>query len=146
MFKRSAPAIRRAWRGNWHTYVTHLAQPARHPRMFLSYRWRHVRNTGNGEGMNLAALIGEVASEVGRSGVDRVSFELAVIGRPGSEREVFTVQVGGAQGEACRRFLGVGHRVAIEGRVVPGATPAEVIADRVQFLTTRAQVAAMAGS
>jgi hypothetical protein len=35
--------------------------------------------------------------------------------------------------------------VAVEGRIAPGARPAEILAERVQFLTTRAQAAALAG-
>ena len=89
--------------------------------------------------MNLAALIGEVTSPIQLQADGDVTFSLAVIGRQGDSRQIFTVQAHGAQGEACRRYLDRGLRVAIEGRVVPGAVPAEVIADRVQFLTTRAQ-------
>lgn len=93
--------------------------------------------------MNLAALIGEVMGPVERQGADAVAFPLAVMGPPGQERERVAVQVAGAQAEACRRFLAPGHRVAVEGRVRAGARPAEVVAERVQFLTTRAQAAAM---
>ena len=89
--------------------------------------------------MNLAALIGEVTSPIQPQADGDVTFSLAVIGRQGDPRQTFTVQAHGAQGEACRRYLDQGLRVAVEGRVVPGAVPAEVIADRVQFLTTRAQ-------
>lgn len=88
--------------------------------------------------MNLVALIGEVASEVRTDG-DGVAFAIAVIGRRGSPSEVVRVQVHGAQGSSCGRYLSPGQRVAVEGRVVPGANPAEVVADRVQFLTSRVQ-------
>ena len=89
--------------------------------------------------MNLAALIGEVISPMQTLEEGEVRFSLAVIGRQGDPRQTLTVQAHGAQGDACRRYLDQGQRVAVEGRVVPGAAPAEVIADRVQFLTTRAQ-------
>lgn len=91
--------------------------------------------------MNLVALIGEVASEVREAG-DGAAFALAVIGRRDRGRDVLKVQVSGAQGRACIGRLGPGHRVAVEGRVIPDGVPAEVLAERVQFLTTRAQTAA----
>ena len=93
--------------------------------------------------MNLAALIGEVTSEVEPIEGDVVRFSLAVMGRPGAQRDVFRVQAAGAQAAACRRFLRPGHRIAIDGRVVPGAEPIEILAERVQFLTTRAQAESM---
>ncbi|MEW6583804.1 MAG: hypothetical protein AB1416_13695 [Actinomycetota bacterium] len=92
--------------------------------------------------MNVAALIGEVASGV-TDDADGVRFALAVAARGGGEAERVDVHARGGQAEACRAYLRPGHRVAIEGRVAPGARPAEVIADRIQFLTTRAQAAAM---
>ena len=93
--------------------------------------------------VNLAALIGEVASAVEPPEGEVVRFSIAVLGRLGEPREVFHVQAAGAQAVACRRFLRPGHRVAIEGRVVPGAEPTEIEAERVQFLTTRAQAESM---
>jgi single-stranded DNA-binding protein len=93
--------------------------------------------------MNMAALIGEVASPVESAGDDAVRFSLAVARRGGEAAEQVDVQATGPQAEACRAFLRPGHRVAIEGRVSPGASPAEVVAERVQFLTTRAEAAAM---
>lgn len=89
--------------------------------------------------MNLAALIGEVTSAIQPRADGDVTFMLAVIGRHGKPRQTLTVQARGTQGEACRRYLDRGLCVAVAGRVVPGAVPAEVIADRVRFLTTRAQ-------
>jgi len=89
--------------------------------------------------VNLAALIGEVVTAVESRGEDVATFSVAVIGRLGEGGDTFTVEVRGAQGDACRRFLQPGHRIAVEGRVLPGAAPAQVIAERVQFLTTRAQ-------
>ena len=93
--------------------------------------------------MNLAALIGEVTSAVEPPEGDVARFSLAVIGRFGAPPDTFRVQTVGAQAVQCRRFLRPGHRIAIEGRVVPGADPIEVLAERVQFLTTRAQAEAM---
>lgn len=93
--------------------------------------------------MNLAALIGEVASEVEPSGDETVRFRLAVAGRGGEAPDLVTIQARGGQAAACRTYLRAGHRVAVEGRVAPGARPAEVLAERVQFLTTRAQAEAM---
>ena len=92
--------------------------------------------------MNLAAVIGEVASPVEAAEEGAVRFAVVVAGRgDGSERLV--VQAGGAQGAACRTYLRPGHRVAVEGRVAPGARPAEILAQRVQFLTTRLQAEAL---
>jgi single-stranded DNA-binding protein len=95
--------------------------------------------------MNLAALIGEVASTVeAESEVgDAVSFTVAVPER-GGDPQVLRVQAKGKQAAACREYLRPGHRVAVEGRVAPAARSAEVLADRVQFLTTRAQARALA--
>jgi len=93
--------------------------------------------------MNMAALIGEVASPVESTGEDVVRFSLAVARRGAGDAEQVDVQASGAQAAACRAFLRPGHRVAVEGRVSPGASPAEVVAERVQFLTTRAEAEAM---
>lgn len=92
--------------------------------------------------MNLAALIGEVVTEVQSHGDDAVTFDVAVIGRGGGVGGTFVVQVLGAQAQACRRFLQPGHRVAIEGAVNTGGSPVQVVAERVQFLTSRAQAEA----
>jgi single-stranded DNA-binding protein len=89
--------------------------------------------------MNLAALIGEFVSPVVPPEGDDAEFGMSVLGPVGEGAERVRVRVRGAQAESCRRFLLPGHRVAVEGRVVPGGRPAEVAADRVQFLTTRAQ-------
>lgn len=93
--------------------------------------------------MNMAALIGEVASPVEPTGDDAVRFSLAVARRGAADAEQVEVHASGAQAAACRAFLRPGHRVAVEGRVAPGASPAEVVAERVQFLTTRAEAEAM---
>jgi len=93
--------------------------------------------------VNLAALIGEVGSAIEQHGEGEARFALVLAGRAGGEPERLTVQVRGAQAAACRAYLRPGHRVAVEGRVAPGARPAEILADRVQFLTTRAQAAQM---
>jgi Single-strand binding protein family len=93
--------------------------------------------------MNMAALIGEVSSPVEPDGDDAVRFSVAVARRNAESAEQMEVQASGAQAEACRAFLRPGHRVAIEGRVAPGASPAEVVAERVQFLTTKAEAEAM---
>ena len=93
--------------------------------------------------MNLAALIGEVGSAVEQTGEGEARFALVLAGRAGDEPQRLTVQVRGAQAAACRAYLRQGHRVAVEGRVASGARPAEILADRVQFLTTRAQAAQM---
>jgi single-stranded DNA-binding protein len=92
--------------------------------------------------MNLAALIGEVASDVEGSG-EEATFRLAV-SRGGGEAQVLGVRAAGRQAEACRAYLRPGHRVAVEGRVAPREEAVEVLADRVQFLTTRAQAAVLA--
>jgi len=94
--------------------------------------------------MNMAALIGEVASPVEPDGDDGARFSLAVARRSGADAEQVDVHATGAQAAACRAYLRPGHRVAVEGRVAPGATPAEVVAERIQFLTTRAEADAMA--
>jgi single-stranded DNA-binding protein len=94
--------------------------------------------------MNMAALIGEVASPVEVDGDDGARFSLAVARRGGSEAEQVDVHASGAQAAACRAYLRPGHRVAVEGWVAPGALPAEVVAERIQFLTTRAEAEAMA--
>jgi len=86
----------------------------------------------------MAALIGEVASPVQPEGEDAVSFAVIVAVR-GEEPERVGVFATGGQATACSRFLRPGHRVAVEGRVAPDARPAEVLADRIQFLTTRAE-------
>jgi hypothetical protein len=120
-----------------------LAQSARHLRGFPVYaRGVDVRDE-EVAAVNLAALIGEVASAVEPPEGEVARFSLAVMGRLGEPRQVFRVQTGGAQAVACRRFLQPGHRIAIEGRVVPGADPTEILAERVQFLTTRAQAESM---
>jgi hypothetical protein len=93
--------------------------------------------------MNMAALIGEVASAVEPTGEETVRFRLAVAGRGEGDPEVVTVQARGGQADACRRYLRQGHRVAVEGRIAPGGCPAEVLAERVQFLTTKAQAREM---
>jgi len=93
--------------------------------------------------MNLAALIGEVASEVDGAG-DEATFRLAVA-RGGGAADVLGVRAAGRQAQACRAYLRRGHRVAVEGRVAAPGEPVEVVADRVQFLTTRAQAAELAG-
>jgi hypothetical protein len=51
--------------------------------------------------------------------------------------------VTGAQAVTCLRYLRPGHRVAVEGRVAPAGQPAEILAQRVQFLTTRAEARAL---
>ena len=93
--------------------------------------------------MNLAALIGEVGSTIEPDGEGEAQFALVLAGRAGGEPQRLTVQVRGAQAAACRAYLRPGHRVAVEGRVASGARPAEILADRVQFLTTRAEAAGM---
>jgi single-stranded DNA-binding protein len=92
--------------------------------------------------VNLAALIGEVASSVEPVGDAAARFALAVRG-PGEAPEVLGVHATGAQARACLAYLRPGHRVAVEGRVAPDARPAEVVAQRIQFLTTRAQAVAL---
>ena len=92
--------------------------------------------------MNLAALIGEVASGVEPVGASAARFTLAVRGS-GEAPDVLAVHVSGAQARACLAYLRPGYRVAVEGRVAPGARPAEVVAQRIQFLTTRAQAVAL---
>ena len=62
---------------------------------------------------------------------------------PGEAPDVLAVHATGAQARACLAYLRPGHRVAVEGRVAPGARPAEVVAQRIQFLTTRAQAMAL---
>ena len=94
--------------------------------------------------MNLAALIGEVASTVEVDGDDAIRFSLAVATRGEGGPERVAVQARGGQAAACRAYLRPGHRVAVEGRVAPGARPAEVLAERIQFLTTRAQAQELA--
>ena len=89
--------------------------------------------------MNTVALIGQVASEVESRDGDQIRFSLAVLGRHDTTAAIVIVQAGGAQSGPCRRYLRVGARVAIEGRVVPGADPADVVADRIQFLTSGAR-------
>ena len=88
--------------------------------------------------MNVAALIGEVTSEV-TTDAEGVRFGMAVAAPRGGPVETVQVHARGGQAEACRAYLRPGHRVAVEGRVAPGAVPAEVLAERVQFLTTRAE-------
>lgn len=95
--------------------------------------------------MNLVALIGEVVSPVEEDGDEAVRFALAVAARGGKEAERVAVRAHGGQAAACRAYLRPGHRVAIEGRVAPRADPAEVLADRVQFLTTRSQARQLSG-
>ena len=95
--------------------------------------------------MNLVAVIGEVAGPVERGADGTVRFAVAVAGRDEAPDRL-QVQARGAQGAACLAYLQPGHRVAIEGRVAPEARPAEILAERVQFLTTRAQAAALAAS
>jgi hypothetical protein len=122
------------------------ARPARHPRAAATYRpSQDPPRAGDGESggaMNLAALIGEVASAVEPASDDAVRFSLAVP-PGGGDPQILWVQAGGRQAAACREYLRPGHRVAVEGRVAPGAEPAEVLAERVQFLTTRAQARAL---
>jgi single-stranded DNA-binding protein len=91
--------------------------------------------------VNLVAIIGEVASPVQERG-DEARFAVAVAGR-GDGPERLSVQVTGAQAATCVRYLRPGHRVAVEGRVAPTGRPAEILAQRVQFLTTRAEARAL---
>jgi hypothetical protein len=98
-----------------------------------------------GVAVNLAAVIGTVDSEVLPDGEDTARFSVAVRA-PGGGREVIGVQARGGQAASCRAILRPGHRVAVEGRVAPGARPAEVLAERVQFLTTRAEAASLAAA
>jgi hypothetical protein len=91
--------------------------------------------------MNLVAIIGEVASPVQERG-EAARFAVAVAGR-GDGPERLSVQVTGAQAATCLRYLRPGHRVAVEGRVAPAGQPAEILAQRVQFLTTRAEARAL---
>jgi single-stranded DNA-binding protein len=88
--------------------------------------------------MNLVAVIGEVASAVEAGDEGTVRFAVAVAGREESPDRL-TVQATGGQAAACARYLRPGHRVAVEGRVAPRARPAEILAQRIQFLTTRAE-------
>jgi len=95
--------------------------------------------------MNLVAVIGEVASPVAAGEDGTVRFAVAVVGR-GEAPDRLEVEAHGGQAAACLTYLRPGHRVAVEGRIAPGARPAEILAERVQFLTTRAQAAALAGA
>jgi single-stranded DNA-binding protein len=91
--------------------------------------------------VNLVTLIGEVTSRIqGVPDGEEVTFAVAVIGRRGQDRQHLTVRVSGAQGDACRRYLSPGYRVAIEGHVRAGPSSADIVADRVQFLTRLAHV------
>ncbi len=92
--------------------------------------------------MNLVAVIGEVAGPVEAGADGAARFPVAVAGRAEAPDRL-TVEAHGAQAAACLAYLRPGHRVAVEGRVAAGARPAEILAERVQFLTTRAQAAAM---
>jgi hypothetical protein len=92
--------------------------------------------------MNLVAVIGEVAGPVEEGGDGVVRFTVAVAGR-GEHPDRLAVQARRAQAASCLAYLRAGHRVAVEGRVAPGGRPAEILAERVQFLTTRAQAAAL---
>jgi single-stranded DNA-binding protein len=91
--------------------------------------------------VNLVTLIGEVTSPIERvPNGEEVTFGLTVIGRRREDPQHLTVRASGAQGAACRRYLSPGYRVAIEGHVRAGPTSADIVADRVQFLTRLARV------
>jgi single-stranded DNA-binding protein len=92
--------------------------------------------------VNLAAVIGEVAGPVEEGEDGAARFTVAVAGR-GEAPDRLSVEARGTQAATCLKYLRAGHRVAVEGRVATGARPAEILAERVQFLTTRAQAAEM---
>jgi single-stranded DNA-binding protein len=85
--------------------------------------------------MNLAALIGSVVSVVDED--TGVTVEMRVAGRDG-RKETLRVAVEGAMAASCATYLRPGDRIAVEGVVQAGAArTAEVLAERVQYLTTR---------
>lgn len=89
--------------------------------------------------MNIAALIGEVV-EVRAYGEAGAYLALRVTDdRQG--QVVLGAIAESPHAAACLARLRPGARVAVEGTVRPGADPAEIIAQRVQFLAVCARAA-----
>jgi len=98
--------------------------------------------------MNLVALIGNVASEpelrYTGSGKAVCSFRLAISRPGGTEADFFTIVTWERQAEVCDRYLYIGRRVGVEGRLHQTAavrtdseykrSKTEVVAHRVQLL------------
>lgn len=105
--------------------------------------------------MNVVTLIGCLATDpelrtVGE-GKQRTSFLLAVDRPTKGEADFLWVAAWERQAETCAQYLAKGSRVAIDGRLrtwakEPGSRDlkVEVVANRVQFLTTPPQAEAPA--
>lgn len=90
--------------------------------------------------MNIAAVIGEVI-EVRRREQGGVYLALRVADRRQGQ-VVIGALADGPQAAACLAYLRPGARVGVEGSVRPGAVPAELIAERVQFLAVQVRAEA----
>jgi single-strand DNA-binding protein len=96
--------------------------------------------------MNIVALVGNLATdpELRQTSGGRAvcSFRVAVSRPGGTEADFFTVVAWERQAEVCAEFLGVGRRVAIDGRLHHSTwstedgrrSKVEVIAHRVEML------------
>lgn len=97
--------------------------------------------------MNVVALVGNVASDpdirTTAGGRSVCSFRVAVSRVGGQSADFFTVVTWERQAEACKQYVGVGRRVAVEGRLHQSQwktedgdyrSRIEVIASRIEFL------------
>ena len=94
--------------------------------------------------MNLVAIIGNVASQpelrYTASGKAVCSFRIAISRPGGTEADFITVVTWERQAEICDRYIYIGRRVGIEGRLHQVASTednpsrVEIIAHRVQLL------------
>lgn len=96
--------------------------------------------------MNIVALVGNLATdpELRQTSGGRAvcTFRLAVSRPGGEEADFFTVVTWERQAEVCAQYLGVGRRVAVEGRLHHSTwtveeqrrSKVEVVAHRVEML------------
>lgn len=97
--------------------------------------------------MNLVALVGNLATdpELRHTANERAvcTFRLAVSRPGGQEADFFTVVTWERQAEVCAKYLRVGRRVAVDGRLHhstwkaedgTGRSKVEVVAHRVEML------------
>ena len=96
--------------------------------------------------MNIVALVGNLATdpELRQTAGGRAvcTFRLAVSRPGGEEADFFTIVAWERQAEVCAQYLGVGRRVAVEGRMHHSTwtveeqrrSKVEVVAHRVEML------------
>lgn len=104
--------------------------------------------------MNIVAVVGNVASEPElrhtSQGRAICTFRVAVSRPGGEEADFFTVAAWERQAEVCSEYLGIGRRIAVDGRMhcriedKPDGTRAsriEIVAHRVELLGRAAEAA-----